>query len=179
VNQRELGSDTHSYHNALRSAVREAPDVILIGEIRDTETMETAITLAGTGHLTVATLHANNAAETLDRIINMFPQERHHQILTDLSQYLNAIISQRLVIMKDGKRCAAVELMINTPHIRDMVLKGDINGVKDALNSTAEGGMQSFDTALYNLYSSGKVNIEEALLNADSKADLEARINFG
>ena len=179
VNQRELGSDTHSYHNALRSAVREAPDVILIGEIRDAETMESALTLAGTGHLTVATLHANNAAETLDRIINMFPQERHHQIFTDLSQYLNAIISQRLVIMKDGKRCAAVELLINTPHIRDMIHKGDISGVKEGLRSTAEGGMQSYDTALFNLYNSGKVSMEQALINADSKADLEARINFG
>ena len=179
VNQRELGSDTHSYHNALRSAVREAPDVILIGEIRDAETMESAITLAGTGHLTVATLHANNAAETLDRIINMFPADRHHQILTDLSQYLNAIISQRLVIMKDGKRCAAVELMINTPHIREQVKRGDISEVKEAINSSSEGGMQSFDKALYDLYAAGKVSMDEALLNADSKADLEARINFG
>ncbi|MBT8142414.1 MAG: PilT/PilU family type 4a pilus ATPase [Gammaproteobacteria bacterium] len=179
VNQRELGTDTHSYHNALRSAVREAPDVILIGEIRDGETMETALTLAGTGHLTVATLHANNAAETLDRIINMFPQERHHQILTDMSQYLNAIISQRLVIMKNGKRCAAVEVMMNTPHIRELILKNDISSVKEALNATTEGGMQSFDSALYELYASGKVSLEEALLNADSKADLEARINFG
>lgn len=179
VNQRELGSDTHSYHNALRSAVREAPDVILIGEIRDAETMESAITLAGTGHLTVATLHANNAAETLDRIINMFPADRHHQILTDLSQYLNAIISQRLVIMKDGKRCAAVELMINTPHIREQIKRGDIGEVKEAISSSSEGGMQSFDKALYDLYAAGKVSMDEALLNADSKADLEARINFG
>jgi len=179
VNQRELGTDTHSYHNALRSAVREAPDVILIGEIRDSETMETALTLAGTGHLTVATLHANNAAETLDRIINMFPQERHHQVLTDLSQYLNAVISQRLVIMKNGRRCAAVELMINTPHIREQVSKGDIDEVKEAIRNSDEGGMQSFDTALYDLYAAGKISMDEALANSDSRANLEAKINFG
>lgn len=179
VNQRELGTDTHSYANALHSAVREAPDVILIGEIRDRKTMETALTLAGTGHLTVATLHANNAAETLDRIINMFPSQQHHQVLMDLSQYTNAIISQRLVIMKNSKRCAAVEIMINTPHIAEQILKGDISAVKEAVNSTSEGGMQSFDKALYDLYTEGKVAMEEALANADSRADLEAKINFG
>lgn len=179
VNQRELGTDTHSYANALHSAVREAPDVILIGEIRDRKTMETALTLAGTGHLTVATLHANNAAETLDRIINMFPSQQHHQILMDLSQYTNAIISQRLVIMKNSKRCAAVEIMINTPHIAEQILKGDISAVKEAIAATSEGGMQSFDKALYGLYTEGKVTMEEALSNADSRADLEAKINFG
>jgi len=179
VNQRELGTDTHSYANALHSAVREAPDVILIGEIRDRKTMETALTLAGTGHLTVATLHANNAAETLDRIINMFPSQQHHQILMDLAQYTNAIISQRLVIMKNSKRCAAVEVMINTPHISEQILRGDISAVKEAIQQSPEGGMQSFDKALYELYTDGKITMEEALSNADSRADLEAKINFG
>jgi twitching motility protein PilU len=179
VNQREVGLDTKSFHRALRSAMRAAPDVILIGEIRDRESMEYAITFAGTGHLCLATLHANNAAETLDRIINMFPRDQHPQIFLDLSQYLRAILSQRLVLGRDGRRCAALEVLLNTPHVQELIKKGDVVGVKEALLRSAEKGMQSFDVALYNLYLEGKVTLEEALANADSRTNLEAKINFG
>ena len=133
VNQREVGLDTKSFARALRSAVRSAPDVILVGEIRDRETMEAAIALAGTGHLCIATLHANNCAETLDRIINMFPRDQHNQIFLDLSQYLRAILSQRLVPAKSGLRVAASEVMVNTPHISELIKKGDVIGVKEAI----------------------------------------------
>jgi twitching motility protein PilU len=179
VNQREVGLDTLSYARALRSAMREAPDVILIGEIRDRETMQAAIDLAGTGHLAIATLHANNAPETLDRIINMYPNDQHNQVLMDMGQYTRAIISQRLVRSKEGKRVAAVEVMLNTPHISEMILKGDISGVKEAFKDTREPGMQTFDEALFNLYRNGTVSMEEALSNADSRSNLEAKINFG
>ena len=179
VNQREVGLDTKSFHRALRSAMRAAPDVILIGEIRDRESMEYAITFAGTGHLCLATLHANNAAEALDRIINMFPRDQHSQIFLDLSQYLKAILSQRLVTSKEGKRCAAVEVLLSTPHVQELIKKGDIVGVKEALRSSNEKGMQSFDVSLYQLYLDGKVTLEEAIANADSRTNLEAKINFG
>jgi twitching motility protein PilU len=179
VNQREVGLDTLSYHRALRSAMREAPDVILIGEIRDRETMQAAIDLAGTGHLAIATLHANNSPETLDRIINMYPNDQHKQVLMDLAQYVRVIISQRLVRSKDGKRVAAVEVMLNTPHISEMILKGDISSVKEAFKDTKEPGMQSFDQALFELYKKGAISMEEALSNADSRSNLEAKINFG
>lgn len=179
VNQREVGLDTHSYAAALRSAMREAPDVILIGEIRDQETMQAAIDLAGTGHLAIATLHANNAPETLDRIINMYPNDQHKQVLMDLAQYIRAIISQRLVRSKEGRRVAAVEVMLNTPHLSEMILKGDISSVKEAFIGTQEPGMQSFDQALFKLYKSGMISMEEALMNADSRSNLEATINFG
>src|SRR5690606_4386408 len=179
VNQREVGLDTHSYHRALRSAMREAPDVILIGEIRDRETMQAAIDLAGTGHLAIATLHANNSPETLDRIVNMYPNEQHKQVLMDLAQYTRAIIAQRLVRSKEGKRVAAVEIMLNTPHISDIILKGDISAVKEAFKDTREPGMQSFDEALFLLYRNGTISMEEALSNADSRSNLEAKINFG
>ena len=179
VNQREVGLDTHSYEAALRSAMREAPDVVLIGEIRDRKTMQAAIDLAGTGHLCIATLHANNSPETLDRIINMYPTEQHAQVFMDLAQYIRSIISQRLVRSKEGKRVAAVELMLNTAHIAELIHKGDISGVKEAFKQTNEPGMQDFDGALLQLYSSGQVSMEEALANADSRADLEAKINFG
>jgi twitching motility protein PilU len=178
VNQREVGLDTHSYHRALRSAMREAPDVILIGEIRDRETMQAAIDLAGTGHLAIATLHANNSPETLDRIINMYPNDQHKQVLMDLAQYVRVIISQRLVRSKEGKRVAAVEVMMNTPHIQEMILKGDISSVKEAFKDTKEPGMQSFDQALFELYRKGAISMEEALSNADSRSNLEAKINF-
>ena len=145
-----------SYHRALRSAMREAPDVILIGEIRDRETMQAAIDLAGTGHLAIATLHANNSPETLDRIINMYPNDQHKQVLMDLAQYVRVIISQRLVRSKEGKRVAAVEVMLNTPHISEMILKGDISTVKEAFKDTKEPGMQSFDQALFDLYRRGR-----------------------
>jgi twitching motility protein PilU len=171
VNQREVGLDTKSYHRALRSAMRAAPDVILIGEIRDRETTEAAIGLAGTGHLCIATLHANNAAETLDRLINMFPRDQHDQIFLDLSQYLKAIISQRLVRSKDNKRVAAVEVLLNTPHIQELIKKGDVVAIKEALRTTTERGMQNFDSALYALVKAGKIDLEEALASADSRAN--------
>ncbi len=179
INQREVGLDTRSYSQALRSSVREAPDVVLIGEVRDRESMDAIITLAGTGHLAIATLHANNAPETLDRIINLFPEDQHAQIFMDLSQYLRAIISQRLVMGKHDKRVAAVEVLLNTPHVADLILKGDIQAVKDALKDSGQDGMQNFDTALYDLYRTGKIELEEALSNSDSRTNLEAKINFG
>ena len=179
INQREVGLDTVSYARALKSAMRAAPDVIQIGEIRDRETMEAAISLAGTGHLAVATLHSNNSAETIDRIINMFPEDQHNQVYLDLSHYLKAIISQRLVPGKDGRRVAAVEVLLNTPHIAELVLKGDVGGIKEALNDSSEPGVQSFDKALLELYRSGRIGLEDALKNADSRANLEAQINFG
>ncbi|HTY49654.1 MAG TPA: PilT/PilU family type 4a pilus ATPase [Steroidobacteraceae bacterium] len=179
VNQRELGLDTKSFHRALRSLMRSAPDVILIGEIRDQDTMEAAITLAGTGHLVIASLHANNCAETLDRIINMFPQQQHAQIFLDLSQYLRAVLAQRLVLGKDGRRVAAVEVMLNTPYIGELMKKGDIMGIKEAIVASGERGVQSFDTALYNLVKQGRVALEEALAHADSRANLETKISFG
>jgi twitching motility protein PilU len=179
VNQREVGLDTKSFAHALRGALRAAPDVILVGEIRDRESMEAAIHLGGTGHLVLATLHANNCAQTLDRIINMFPPEQHAQIFLDISQYLRGILAQRLVPGKDGRRVAAVEVLLNTPHICDRINKGDIVGVKEALAASAERGIQSFDTALLGLYRQGKIELADALANADSRANLEAKINFG
>ena len=179
VNQREVGIDTKSYSRALRGVVRAAPDVILIGEIRDRESMEAAINLAGTGHLVLATLHANNCAESLDRIINMFPREQHNQIFLDMSQYLRAILGQRLVMGRDGKRCAAIEVMINTPHIMELIKKGDVMGIKEAITSSGERGIQSFDVSLRDLFKTGRIELEEALIAADSRANLEAKINFG
>ncbi|MEX0975974.1 MAG: PilT/PilU family type 4a pilus ATPase [Woeseia sp.] len=179
VNQREVGLDTKSYANALKSAMRAAPDVIQIGEIRDRESMQSAIDMAGTGHLVLATLHSNNAPETLDRIINMFPQEQHVQVFMDLAHYLRAIISQRLVRSRTGKRVAAVELMLNTPHIKDLIMKGDISEVKEAIKNSSEKGVQNFDDALLNLYKAGTIALEEAMSHADSRSNLEAKINFG
>ena len=179
VNQREVGLDTKSYSRALRGAMRAAPDVILIGEVRDRESMEAAINLAGTGHLVMATLHANNCAETLDRIINLFPREQHTQIFLDMSQYLRAILAQRLVMGKDNRRVAAMEVMINTPHISELVKKGDVIGIKEAISASSERGIQSFDVALHQLYKDGRVEMAEALANADSRSNLEAKINFG
>ncbi|MEO5341355.1 MAG: PilT/PilU family type 4a pilus ATPase [Magnetococcus sp. MYC-9] len=179
VNQREVGVDTHSYAAALKSSLREAPDVILIGEIRDRETMEAALELAGTGHLAISTLHANNAYQALTRIINLFPQTLHKQLFMDLSLYLRAILSQRLVPGVDGKRRAVVEVMINTPHVAELILKGDVDGVRTALAESGERGMQSFDAALLALYREGGITLEEALNHADSRANLEARIHFG
>ena len=137
------------------------------------------IALAGTGHLAIATLHANNSAETLDRIINLFPRDQHAQIFLDLSQYLRAIVSQRLVRGRNNKRVAAVEVMLNTPHIQDLIKKGDVIGVKEAMLSSNERGIQNYDSALLHLYKEGRIDIEEALNNADSRTNLEARINFG
>jgi twitching motility protein PilU len=179
VNQREVGLDTKSYTRALRGVVRAAPDVILIGEIRDKEGMEAAINLAGTGHLVLATLHANNCAESMDRIINMFPREQHNQIFLDLSQYLRAILAQRLVMGKENRRVAAVEVMINTPHIANLIKKGDVVSIKEAINLSSDRNIQSFDASLHGLFKQGRVSLEEALSNADSRANLEAKINFG
>ena len=179
INQREIGTDTKSYGRALKSAMREAPDVILIGEIRDRETMQAAIDLAGTGHLAIATLHSNNAPETLDRIINIFPEEQHPQVYMDLSQYLRAIISQRLIRGVAGDRTAAVEVMLNTPRIAELIQQGDIAKVKESFYESTEQGMQTFDQSLLKLYHDGRVSMDEALANADSRANLEAQIHFG
>ena len=179
VNQREVGLDTESYQRALKSAVRAAPDVIQIGEIRDLDSMRAALDMAGTGHLVLGTLHSNNASETLDRIINMFPSDQHGQVFMDLGHYLRAILSQRLVRSRAGKLTAAVELMLNTPHIKDLMLKGDISAVKDAHKDSGEQGMQTFDEALLDLYKAGTITLDEAMSHADSRSNLEAKINFG
>jgi len=179
LNQREVGVDTLSYRNALRASLREAPDVILIGEIRDRETMEAAMELSNTGHLAVSTLHANNANQAMERVINMFPQAAHQQLFMDLSLNIRAVISQRLVTGIDGKRCAAIEILVNTPHIADLILKGDLDEMKIAMEESGQKGMQTFDKALFNLYKEGRIELEEALNNADSRTNLEAKINFG
>jgi twitching motility protein PilU len=179
INQREIGLDTKSYARALKSAVRAAPDVVLIGEIRDRESMQSALNMAGTGHLVLATVHSNNAAETLDRIINLYPHDHHAQVFMDLAHYLRAILSQRLVRARNGKRVAAVELLLNTPHIKDLILKGDISAVKEAHKDSGEQGMQNFDDALLDLYKAGTITLEEAMSHADSRSNLEAKVNFG
>jgi twitching motility protein PilU len=179
LNQREVGVDTLSYANALKASLREAPDVILIGEIRDRITMEAALELANTGHLAISTLHANNANQAMERVINMFPQDLHKQLFMDLSLNLRAVISQRLVLAVNGKRCAAIEILINTPHIAELILKGEIEQIKEAMEGSGQRGMQTFDMALHNLYKDGRIELEEALSNADSRTNLEAKINFG
>lgn len=179
VNQRELGVDTHSYLKALRSAMRESPDVILIGEIRDQETMAAALELSNTGHLAISTLHANNAFQAMQRVINMFPQELHKQLFMDLSLNLVGVISQRLAVSVDSKRAAAVEVMINTPYIAELILKGKIDEIKEAMATSGAEGMQTFDVALFNLYKAGRITLEEALIHAESKSNLQAKINFG
>lgn len=179
VQQREVGIDTLTYENALKNALREAPDVILIGEIRDMETMKHAINYAETGHLCLATLHANNANQALDRILNFFPEAAHRQLLTDLSLNLRSIISQRLLIGVDGMRVPAVEVMLNSPYIAELITKGDIMGIKDAMKESAEEGTITFDQALLELYRKGRITLEEALHNADSKNDLGLAIRMG
>ncbi len=179
INQREIGADTRSYQRALKSAMREAPDVILVGEIRDRETMQITMDLAGTGHLAIATLHSNNSPETLDRIINIFPEEQHPQVYMDLSQYLRAIVSQRLVRGVNGDRVAAVEVMLNTPRIAELIQAGDIGSVKESFYDSTDKVMQTFDQSLLKLYRDGKISMDEALANADSRTNLEAQIHFG
>ena len=179
VTHREVGVDTHSWHNALKNTLRQAPDVILIGEIRDTETMEHAIAFAETGHLCLGTLHANNANQTMDRIINFFPEERRNQLLMDLSANLRAIVSQRLVRTEDGKgRKAAIEILLNTPTISEMILKGNFHSIKEIMQKSRELGMCTFDQALYELYNKGYISYDEALRNADSANGLRLQIKL-
>ena len=178
VNQREVGVDTDSYEDALKNTLRQAPDVILIGEIRDQETMEHALAFAETGHLCISTLHANNANQALDRVINFFPEERHKQLYLDLSLNLQAFISQRLIPTVDGKRCAAIEILLGTPRVCDLIKKGCVDEIKEVMHKSENQGMQTFDTALYRLYDSGQISQEEALKNADSKNNLALKIRL-
>ncbi|MEZ5545971.1 MAG: PilT/PilU family type 4a pilus ATPase [Lysobacteraceae bacterium] len=178
VNQREVGLDTHGFHNALKNAMREAPDVILIGEILDQTTMEAAIAFAETGHLCMATLHSNNADQTLERILNFFHESAHKNILMNLSLNLKAIISQRLVVGTDGKRLPAVEVLINTPLIRDMIRRGQVHEIKEAMDRSLQEGMQTFDQALFRMYKDGKIELEEALRKADSRDGLSLKIRL-
>ncbi|MEM1110888.1 MAG: PilT/PilU family type 4a pilus ATPase [Pseudomonadota bacterium] len=178
VNQREIGVDTRNWHNALKNTLRQAPDVILIGEIRDRETMEHAIAFAETGHLCISTLHANNANQALDRIINFFPEDRRSQLLMDLSINLQAFVSQRLVPTLDGKRCAAVEVLLGTPMVADLILKGEVEGIKEVMQKSENQGMKTFDSALFELYQEGKISEEEALRNADSPNNVRLKIKF-
>jgi twitching motility protein PilU len=178
VNQREVGVDTLSYEDALKNTLRQAPDVILIGEIRSRETMEHAIAFAETGHLCLSTLHANNSNQALDRIINFFPEERREQLLMDLSLNLKAFVSQRLVPTVDEKRMAAMEILLNTPHVSDLILKGDIYGLKEAMEKSETVGMQTFDAHLQRLYEQGKIKLEDALANSDSPNNLRLKINL-
>ncbi|MEE4662091.1 MAG: PilT/PilU family type 4a pilus ATPase [Halieaceae bacterium] len=178
VNQREVGVDTRNWHAALKNTLRQAPDVILIGEIRDRETMEHALAFAETGHLAISTLHANNANQALDRIINFFPEERRPQLLMDLSSNLRAFVSQRLIPTVDGKRCAAIEILLGTPTISELILRGEFEGIKEIMEKSTELGMQTFDQALFNLYLEGKISEEEALKNADSQNNVRLKIKF-
>jgi twitching motility protein PilU len=179
VTHREVGIDTHSWHSALKNTLRQAPDVILIGEIRDTETMEHAIAFAETGHLCLGTLHSNSANQTIDRIINFFPEERRKQLLMDLSSNLCAIISQRLVRTADGKgRKAAIEILINTPIIADKLLKGEFHEIKAIMSKSKELGMKTFDWSLFELYNDGSISYEEAIKNSDSANELRLNIKL-
>ena len=179
ITHREVGIDTHSWHNALKNTLRQAPDVILIGEIRDTETMEHAIAFAETGHLCLGTLHSNSANQTIDRIINFFSEERRKQLLMDLSSNLCAIISQRLIRTADGKgRRAAIEILINTPIIADKLLKGEFHEIKPIMAKSRELGMMTFDAALFDLYNDGAISYDEAIRNADSANELRLNIKL-
>ena len=178
VNQREVGLDTRRYKDALKNAMREAPDVIMIGEILDTETMEAAIAFSETGHLCLSTLHSNNADQTLERILNFFPESAHKNILMNVSLNLRAIISQRLVIDKTGKRMPAIEILLNTPMIRDLIRRGQIHEMKEAMDRSLAEGMQTFDQSLFGLYKEGKIELEEALRKADSRDGLALKIRL-
>ncbi len=179
VNQREVGEDVASYAMALQAAMREAADLILIGEVRTRETMDTLLQLSNTGHLAIATLHANNAYQTLQRISNLFPNDRRDQLRMDLSLNLRAIISQRLVPTVDGRRIAAVEVLLNTPYISELIMEGRFSEVREAMADSSDAGMQTFDDALLQLHRAGRVAKEDALSFADSRGNLENRINFG
>ena len=179
ITHREVGVDTDNWHNALKNTLRQAPDVILIGEIRDRETMEYAVTFAETGHLCMATLHANSANQALDRIINFFPEERREQLLMDLSLNVKALISQRLIPRRDGKgRAAAFEVLLNSPLISDLIFKGQVQEIKEVMAKSREIGMQTFDQALFDLHEAGLISYEEALKNADSVNDLRLKIKL-
>jgi twitching motility protein PilU len=178
VNQREIGLDSMSYENALKNALREAPDVILIGEIRDAATMQHAIAYAETGHLCLSTLHANNANQALDRIINFFPDSAHRQIMNDLSLNLRAVVSQRLVPTVDGGRRAAIELLIQSAYTAELIQKGKIHEIKEAMEQGGERGMMTFDQSLYDLYIEGAISLENALGHADSRNNLALRIRL-
>jgi twitching motility protein PilU len=179
VTQREVGVDTESYHIALKNTLRQAPDVILIGEIRDRETMDHAIAFAETGHLCLSTLHANSTNQALDRIINFFPEERRQQLLMDLSLNLKGLVSQRLIPKVDGKgRVPAVEIMINSPLMADLIFKGEVHAMKELMAQSNELGMQTFDQALFQMFETGQISYEDALRNADSVNDLRLRIKL-
>ncbi len=179
MTQREVGVDTDSWENALHNTLRQAPDVILIGEIRHKETMEHAIAFAETGHLCLGTLHANSANQALDRIINFFPEERRQQLLMDLSLNLRALVAQRLIPLQEGKgRAAAVEVMLNSPLVADLIFKGEVHEIKEIMKKSRELGMQTFDQALFDLYEIGKISYEDALRNADSVNDLRLNIKL-
>lgn len=179
ITHREVGVDTHTWHHALKNTLRQAPDVILIGEIRDAETMEHAIAFAETGHLCLGTLHANSSNQTIDRIINFFPEERRNQLLMDLSANLRAIVSQRLVRTPDGKgRKAAIEILINTPTVSERIFKGEFHDLKSLMEKSRELGMRTFDWALFELYNAGHINYEEAIRNADSANELRLNIKL-
>ena len=179
IGQREVGLDTLSFDNALCEAMREAPDVIMIGEARDRESIEAALRYADTGHLCLTTLHATNSNQALDRILNFFPNEAHNQIKMDLSLNLNAILAQRLVNATEGGRVVAVEAMVNTPYIGQLIRDGRFNEIKEVMEKGSEAGMQSFDQALFELFKKNKIDLKTALANADSSSDLEWKINFG
>ncbi len=179
ITQREVGVDTDSWDAALKNTLRQAPDVILMGEIRDRETMNYAIAFAETGHLCIATLHANSTNQAIDRVINFFPEERRAQLLMDLSLNLKAFVSQRLLPLKDKKgRVAAIEVMLNSPLISDLIFKGDIHEIKEIMKKSRELGMQTFDQALFDLYEAGKITYEDGLRNADSVNDLRLQIKL-
>ena len=179
ITQREIGVDTDNWHIALKNTLRQAPDVILIGEIRDRETMDYAVAFAETGHLCMATLHANSTNQALDRIINFFPEERRHQLLMDLSLNVRAFVSQRLIPKADGiGRAAAIEIMINSPLISDLIFKGDVHEIKEIIGRSREQGMQTFDQALFDLHESGAISYEDALRNADSVNDLRLKVKL-
>lgn len=179
VNQREVGVDTDTYADALKNTLRQAPDVILIGEIRDAETMEHAMAFAETGHLAISTLHANNANQALDRIINFFPEERRHQLLNDLSLNLRAFISQRLVPTVDNKRCAAIEILLGTPMVSDLIKKGEVEQIKEIMEKSENIGMQTFDNALIKLFKQGRISKDMAIKNADSENNVRLKIELG
>ncbi len=178
ITQREVGMDTENFQVALKNTLRQAPDVILLGEVRDTETMEAAITFAETGHLCLATLHSNNANQAMERIMNFFQAERHAQIYLQLSLNLRSIVSQRLVKTIDGSRVAAVEILLDSPRVKDLIHKGQITELKEAMEKSTNFGMQTFDQALYEHYRAGKITLEEALKNADSANNLRLRVKL-